>query len=83
MGEAPFRSERDAALARVDELERGDRALRERIAALERELVVRRPWRHSLVGAFATVAVFLVVVMGIAVLVIGCFSARWVGGRLG
>lgn len=74
MAQQPFRDERAAALARVDDLERELTRARAELEKTKRELASRRrkPRLDTLVSGTMALATLLVFVMGIAVLFAGC-----------
>jgi hypothetical protein len=75
--ESPFRNEREAALARVDALERELSHARRALEDARRELARKKKERlvRVLGRGMAAVAVALVILMGLAVLFGGCVAA--------
>lgn len=77
MSQHPFRDEREAALARVHQLERELARKGRELSAAKRELARRRSttWQRSAVGVMLGVATLFVVIAALAVIFTGCLGA--------
>jgi hypothetical protein len=74
MAQQPFRDERAAALARVDDLQRELARTRAELDATKRKLARRKPWTDNFMGGMMALATLLVVLMGFAVIFGGCYQ---------